>query len=475
MLEPGPRFRSWLPVGLVCMAALPAQAGKERKLAEFQKDRELHHVEAAQAYVEIGWWARKVGLATQATTMFLRAKEAGQGRHFMADQLVEMMRNFGDGFWKQKRKRPPRQLVLECERRIRVADKRVRKSHLEVARVAVAADKEGDARVHCSAALKLGAELEVDKSGKYRIDGLAIPDALAKWLQDQTVATAAGQRVFESGAAAGGPRLEGLHEHRDERLIVRTDVGAEQAKAWHALGSALLPHLQERLDGAPSRSLVLLVFQKRATFDDYLRSLRIESHAAGLAEYGTFQTIVCAEGRDEAQVQALVLHELSHLYFWGTAPAAMPDWYAEGFAESFGGQGTFAFDGKALTIGAPMAAHRLEDLKKTPMTVAELLTGDAEDLWRDDPAKALRFYSASWALQRFFLDPACRWHEAFTEWEDKCRGAVLGAADPLVGEVAAAPPRRLGDPTPARNLFQTMFGKDLPAIETAFAAFVQGL
>ena len=49
-----------------------------------------------------------------------------------------------------------------------------------------------------------------------------------------------------------------------------------------------------------------------------------------------------------------MLHELSHLFWFGCAPVAMPDWYAEGFAESFGGQGTFTWDGAKLAIGGLM-------------------------------------------------------------------------------------------------------------------------
>lgn len=455
-----------------------AQSPSEAKVAEYKKRVERHYVEAAQAYVEIAWWGRKVGLVPQSTTLFLRAKEAGQGRHQMADNLVSWMEQLGDGFWKVRPKRPPRHFVVDCARKVRSADKLVRKSHLQVAKLALGVGAEADARLHCEQAIRLGAEIEVGKDGKVELDGLDLPDALGKWLQDRTVALASGGRVYESAAAAGF-RVEGLSEHRDERLAVRTDLGAERAKALHALGAALLPHLEDRLDDAPARQLVLLVFGKRDSYAAYLKSLGIDSAAAGLAEYGSFQTIVCAEGKGDAELQALVLHELSHLFFFGTAPAAMPDWYAEGFAESFGGQGTFTFDGRTLTIGGVMARHRIEALQQAPWTVGALLDGDAEELWQQDPGKALRFYTAAWAFQRFLRSPGCPWREEFARWEARCRGTVLGHAVPGGGAggkasaLAATP--RYGDRKPAQALFRAAIGKDLDAIEKAFAAFVAAL
>jgi hypothetical protein len=471
---------AWIgAIGGVLPGEVSAQAPSEAKVAEYKKRVERHYVEAAQAYVEIAWWGRKVGLVPQSTTLFLRAKEAGQGRHQMADNLVSWMEQLGDGFWKVRPKRPPRHFVVDCARKVRLADKLVRKSHLQVAKLAIGVGADQDARLHCEQAIRLGAEVAVGKDGKFELDGLDLPDALGKWLQDRTVATAAGGRVYESAAAAGF-RVEGLFEHRDERLAVRTDLGADRAKALHALGAALLPHLEERLDDAPSRQLVLLVFGKRDTYTAYLKSLGIDSAAAGLAEYGSFQTIVCAEGKGEAELQALVLHELSHLCFFGTAPAAMPDWYAEGFAESFGGQGTFAFDGRALTIGGVMAKHRIEALQQAPWSVADLLDADAEALWQQDPATALRFYAAAWAFQRFLRSPGCPWREEFARWEARCRGTVLGHAaggaqnGPGKASPLAATPR-YGDRKPAQALFRDAIGKDLPAIEKAFAAFVRGL
>ena len=68
--------------------------------------------------------------------------------------------------------------------------------------------------------------------------------------------------------------------------------------------------------------------------------------------------------------------------FFGTAPAFLPDWYAEGFAESFGGQGTFTWDGKTLQTGGLLAKHRLAALQQAPLPLRELLAGSSGRLAR---------------------------------------------------------------------------------------------
>jgi hypothetical protein len=461
---------AWLAVALA--AQRPAEPKPlDPKQAEYQKRLYRHRVDAAQAYVEIAWWGRKVGLVAQASTLFLRAKEAGHGQHQMADNLAQWMEQYGEGFWQVRPKRPAKFLVNEAARRVRAADKAVRKSHVEVAKLALAAGLLADAQEHCGEALQLGAELMVGKDGVTKLEGLLVPEPLAGWLQERLLTTGTGQRVYDVAAKAADPKLA-CHEERSAELVVRTDLGAEAARRLHALGMALLPHLEDRLDDAPARALQLWVFTKRSTYDAYLRSLGVPAAAAGLAEYGSFQTIVCAEGKGEPELHALVLHELSHLFFFGAAPATMPDWYAEGFAESFGGQGTFQFDGKALQLGGPMAKERLVALQQAPVPLAELLAGDAEALWQADSAKALRFYTAAWAFQRFLLQPGCPYREDFLRWEARCRGTVVGSGG---GAPGRSPLRSFGDRRPAQAWFDAQFGKQLPAMDAAFQKFVRGL
>lgn len=451
-----------------------AQSARDLKVSDYQKQLLRHHVDCAQLYVEVATWARKVGLVPQSTTLFLRAKAVSQGKHPAADQLVSLMQGYGDAFWRKKHKKPARALVADCDRRVRDADRRTRKSHVRIAQLALGVDNEVDAREHCRAAMAMGAEIAVDSEGKCKLDGLELPEALAAFLKESTVADSAGKRTFEPArGAADAPKLEGFFVHGDDALLVRTDLSSDRAVQLHGLGKALLPHLEERLDGAPTRQLVLLVFEKRPDYDAYLRARKIENATAGMADYGGFQTLVCAEGLEDEDLHALVLHELSHLYFWGVAPAVLPDWYAEGFAESFGGQGTFRFDGKALAIGAPMVERRIAALKAAPPTVRELLAFDAHDAWRTSPEKAMVSYTAAWAFQRMLLAKDSKWRDAFEDWERECRSALLGAPAMSAFGLPTAPTH--GSAAAAAKKFDAAFGKQMDELERAFRAYVEAL
>ena len=476
MLETSPRpsasSRPWPTAAPLCasllllLAPLPAQSTREMLQTDYYKAREAALFDASQRHLELGSWARKQWLVPQATSQFLRAVEVGEGRNQGAITVLGLMRGYGDAFWRGNKKKPPASLLADYERRATAIERQSRKARAELAQRAARASMADESRLQWLAVLRLGGVLDYDSKGNAKIDGEAIPAELADWLGQQTTKVNGGQRAFEA-AGASAPRLEGLCEQKSDKLIVRTDLGMEQARALHALGTALWPVLQDRLDGAPTRPLGLYVFEQRRDYEAYLdaRGLGIHKAARGLADYGTFQTLVCAEGLPDADLQAITLHELSHLFFFGTAPAFLPDWYAEGFAETFGGQGTFTWDGKTLQTGGPMARHRLLALQQEPLPLRELLAADAAALLAADQPKGLRFYAEAWALQRFLREDRNPWGARFLHWEAQCRGAVLGA--PEGG--------RYGDTSGARAVFDRLFSSDLDQLEAAFGEWLAKL
>jgi len=258
-----------------------------------------------------------------------------------------------------------------------------------------------------------------------------------------------------------------MREVANDFLRVRTDLSAEQAAEFLALGTALAAELAERLGGAPLRPLQLAVFATRADYDAYQRALGLGAvrGGAGLCDYGSFQTLVSAEGLEAPDVHALVLHELAHLYFFGTTPVAMPAWYAEGLAESVGAQGAFTWDGKTLRLDGLLRQDRLANLRQEPLPLAEFLAADPFRLLLVDPDKALRFYSQAWAFRRYLTTADSPFHERFLAYEAKCRGAMPGAASTM----------RYGDPEPAIAAFQAEFGRDLAALEQAFLLWLKAL
>ncbi|HEX5052812.1 MAG TPA: hypothetical protein VFZ65_13630 [Planctomycetota bacterium] len=462
-------MRSALPwsrllCGLVLTAALAAQSATDMLVADYHKRHEEELIAAGQRHVDLGWSIRRSGLEQQATYQFVRAVELSEGKHQGAQMVLGIVRNYGEAFWRKSRKTPSKSSLLSYGKRAAAIERDDLAGQVRLAKMAQKAHLDDRMREHWLAALRLGAEIEIDK-GKAKIAGEVVPVEFAEWLAGQTVEVDGGKPRFEPAGAAA-PRVAGVHEVADERLVVRTDLPVGKAEQLHALGLALLPLLQDRLDGAPVRRLGLFVFGKRADYEQYLKAC---GHAdalggSGLCDYGTFQTLVSAEGLADEDLHALVLHELSHLFFFGASPVAMPDWYAEGFAESFGGQGTFTWDGKKLTAGGAMRRDRIDAVKQAPIPLRELLAGDAAKLLATEHEKGLRFYAQSWALQRFLLEKGNRWQDGFLVWEAQCRGSLPGAASTA----------KLGDSQPAAQAFERAFGKELDALETAFVAWLAG-
>lgn len=450
-------------------AGMVAQNTREAVAADFEKRRDKVLAEAGQRHLRLGSWARDEGLVPQATAQFLRAVEVSRGKNPGAQTVLGLMRGLGDDFWSSKRKRPSKALLAEFDKRAAANEAKTRKEHLELAARASASKLLDEAKEHFRSVLELGGELQRDDKGVWKIDGKRIDDDLGEWLRGQAATDKDGRQVFEAAGAAA-PRLAGLTLHEDDLLQVRTDLPGDAARKLHALGSALLPHLRERLDGAPTRRLVLTVFARHADYVAYLtaRGMADYAVAAGLADGGTFQTLVSAqraggEMLGESELQAIVLHELSHLYFFGVAPAGMPDWYAEGFAESFGAQGTFAWDGKVLTVGGKVPAEHLAAARPHMVSLRLLVDARALILLGKDKENAAAYYVQCWALQRFLRQEDCPWRDRFAFFEAKCRGQVLGAPQPG---------RAVPDPAPAGVQFLRLFGEDLDRLDAAFTEWL---
>lgn len=457
-------------VGLIAATTLAAaQSPSPAAHAEFEKRRTKVLAEAGQRHLELGSWARDAGLVPQATTQFLRAVEVSEGKNPGASTVLGVMRGYGDAFWKRKVARPAKAVLDDYERRASSLEGRSRQEHVELAERAGRLKLLDRAREHWRTALELGAELAVDERGVFRIDKKKVDAELAPWLQELSTKDKSGKPRFEA-AGARAPRLAELAVHEDAALQVRTDLPGDAVRRLHALGSALLPHLRERLDGAPPRQLVLVVFGKHADYTAYLEACGMADAkvARGVTDYGTFQSLACAQRENgeslaDDELHSIVLHELTHLFFHGVAPAGMPDWYSEGLAESFGAQGTFGWDGKALTVGGALPKERVAAARPAMLPLQALLDVRVFVLMGQDREKSRAFRVECMLLQRFLRQEDCPWRYRFEQFEAQCRGQVLGA--PQGGD-------RRPDPMPAGARFKQLFGEDLPKLEAAFFAWV---
>jgi len=375
--------------------------------------------------------------------------------------VLNVVRSYGQAFWRKSRKKPSRAALASYKKRAEKIERDDQKGQARLAKTAQKARLDDRAREHWLAAMQLGAELQISAKGA-KIGGQKVAPEHVEWLQGQTI-TVGGTKTFDR-AGAKAPKLDNLVEAKSDWLSVRTDLGDKVAKELCALGTALCPPLQERLAGLPVRSLRLLVFAKRTDYDGYLAALGHGDATAGrgLCDYGSYQTLVCAEGLSPADLHGLVLHELTHLFFWGASPVAMPDWYAEGLAETFGGQGTFSWDGKKLATGGVMREDRVAAVKAGPIPLSSLFAADVLKLLVSDHDRAMVFYAESQLLMRFLRQPKGAWQKRFDWWENECRGSLAGTNSTA----------RFGDVGPARASFQRLFGEDLDILERAFTVWL---
>jgi len=454
--------------GALTLGAAAAQSANEINVRAYEKKRREELIAAGQRHVDLGWGLRNKGLIQQTTYQLVLAVELSEGQHKGASMVLNIVRNYGDAFWKKKRKKPRKGALKAYEKKAKKLVEQDMRGQIKLARYAQKAKLDDQVRAHLVQAMRFGAEVSMPKDPKKKgakVEGFAIDEQLAQWLLEQTVTVNGGERRFEP-AGRGAPRLEGLHEVADQRLVVRTDLDADVAAELHRMGLQLFEALLDRLDGAPTRPLQLVVFETRSDYDAYLKACgHGDVTSKGICNYGTYQTLVCAEGLESGSVNALVLHELTHLYFFGATPVAMPDWYMEGLAETFGGQGTFSWNGKQLTVGGLLRSDRLDGIQSDSMTLEKVLAGNAIQLLRQDHGKAMRFYAMSWALQRWLTTGEHKWRKRFRDWEARMRGTLDGSSST----------RRFGSPQKAQQSFLAEFRRDLPAMDKAFQVWLMQL
>jgi hypothetical protein len=470
-----PRRSSLLALACLCLTAPAlAQVGKRADTLRKELEEKVRHtkVYSGQRHLELGVECRKKGLTSQAAVQILLAVEVSDRQNPGANTVLHLMRTLDDDFWKKKRNKPSQAKLNWYDKQA----KKVREQNLEERfDVALWAHKKGleqEARVEFEDIMRdLDLPLEADSKGR--------------------LVTAAGKVPAEPSAAIladavqinGRPYLRDaflqhladwgeLFEVESDELRVRTQTSLEDAQALHSLASALLPTLEADLGGRSDWRPTVFVFAKRSDYEAYLNAAGLGSHAAvaGLADARARTAVICGEDNDAEALNALVLHELTHLVAFGISPTVMPSWYSEGLADTYGGQGTFEWEnGELVTIAGLMPRERLTPLLEPERRLSfdELFAADALQLWNSDKDAAQRFYAQSWAVIRFFRSGAGGSVAAeFERWEQICRGTALGA--------------QLGNPMSresrdSRALFERMFAKDLPELEAEFVAWLEAL
>jgi hypothetical protein len=458
---------------VLVLPVLPALA-QDGALAEYDKLRSKALAENGQRHLRLGSWARDQGLVPQATAEFLLAVEVAEGQNPGALTVLGIMRSLDDRFWTERKKRPSRALLDAYDKRARKARKEDHAARLKLARFADARKLEDQALQEYRALLgDIDEPIEVDGKGRIVLEVGTVPADLSAKILAQTVQVEAKQ-YLKDAALAGLPDAATIHERVSPELRLRGTLPAERIEDLHALGQALLPHLEERIGGRPVQRVQVFVFATRAEYATYLAANAMQrfTNASGFADYGAQQAIVCAEGCDDVRLRGLFLHELAHLYDYQVAPSALPSWYREAFAESLGGPGAYDWRDGKLLLGGAMAPAQRERLRAgiDTFSLRALLDADVGTLFVTDVARAHRFYLEAWGLLEFLRGGAGTATAArFEAWEAMCRGKALGAGARQPGKRD-----RVLDEREARAAFERLFGGDLDTLERDFKAWVQG-
>lgn len=454
---------------ILVVLALAAPRGGVDDLEKFSEKRREVLLEAGDRHLELGLWARKKGLVAQATNELFLAVELSEGTHRGASTVLSLMRSLDDGFWKKRRPTPSSSTVRIYDNKARKALREEQEEFLELAGWALKKELEDLARAEYLAILRrLDAALEFGEYGQIVLEHGVVPVRISSWIRENAV-TINGREYLRDAFLEHLPEVGEIFEVTSDDLRVRVTTSLEDAAALHALGTALLPILEEDLLGRPTRRMNAFVFPTTELYGAYLVSAGLARHrvAAGFANSSTFTAIVNADGKDAGVVQGILLHELTHLFGMGISRGILPSWYHEGLAELYGGHGTFRWDGETLETGYPLAGYELEVLRFAPglMSLEALLESDAlEVLSRDDERAAQLFYAQSWALVRFLREDASGKHaRLFADWEAMCLGAALGAG-------AGA-----RNTKPAEGLFRELFEGELAALEADLLDYVRNL
>jgi hypothetical protein len=454
-----------IALALLISLAPPQKQRTDALVNEWCTQRDLVLVDAAQRHYDVALWCWKVGLRQQATSAVLESLSVSDGRFRPAKSTLAKMRALDDADWLKDVPRPSPTVLRDHAKRVARAKEQNRRDHLRLAQWAAGKGLDDEARAVYERLLQReGAPLLLDPQGCLHIGNTVVRPDFSRTIYDAAV-DINGRRYLRDEFLRALPDVGSIFETGSDELRVRSTLSRENAEHLHQLGLALVPLLEAELGGRPGERMELFVFARRASYDSYLVSAGLTrfQHGSGVADRKTYTAAVCAEGTD---LDALALHELTHLFQYGISRATMPDWYSEGLAETFGGQGTFRWNGKELEVRGLLTPERraLLDGGAKLLPMAEFLGSDAASLF---PDRGWLFYAQAWAFVRFLRSEAgAETGDRYRRWERTCNGAALGADEADL---------RARDPSAARELFEATFAPDLGSLEQRFREYVASL
>ena len=464
------RWSKGLILGLaVCLLGQTASADarKDANRRKYYAMRQEALIESGTKIAKVGVWCRDAGMTAAATKEFLKAVEVSEGHNAWAVRIVSIMRGFGDAFWRKQLKRVSPGMIRAHRKRSKRAHRDYVLQRLKLAKFAHTKGLEQEALLEYEQLADLQDEpLEKNAKGEFMIEGKKIPAEYSKKLEKRAVKVSG--RWYMRGGMLVDINVETLVEVMNDKVRVRMQTDMEEANDLHNCLNALYPHLEKELGGSPTQILNAFVFEKQADWEKWLdaNDLSRFKAATGLADAKLNVAALCAEGLDRKDLAGLLMHEFTHLFDYNTSRAIMPSWYREGLAETFGGSGTYTWDGKELTVKQTLQKDRLAALAGDAfIPIKELVTSSALDIINRDTEKAYHFYAQSWALYNWLRDHAAgKLEEEFDVWMTICRGKALGSKENNL---------RSYDQAQGVQLFQERMAPHMADIESGLRAWLQ--
>lgn len=362
--------------------------------------------------------------------------------HRGMNRFVNLLQDYDNPAWKKKKWRSPKTRVdAAFRKKVQSCDRAHVKTCVRVG--TYAAKFRGDelwerARASFVRALELHrGPYEVDSKGRIDLGGgVEIGADSSTRLIEADLVKVNGRLYLRDSMLRSLPDVSQVVEARGDHVVVRTLASEERAAALVPLLEAVWVELAEFTGQEPTEPLGLFVFPDPETYRAYCDESGHATHrmANGFAHGGDGYAVTYAQ----TGLERVAAHEAAHLFHFFAFGSSMPSWYDEGFATTFGGEGTFDWRDGALVVARPMSAERLRPLL-TPdgwIGVAELLKGNAVDYINRMDGSGPRFYAASWALYTFLrTTEERRFRDPFDEWEGFCLGA--GYVERTQGEAAS--------------------------------------
>ncbi|HTF89065.1 MAG TPA: hypothetical protein VK843_11695 [Planctomycetota bacterium] len=446
----------------------PPPAAPQTAFSKKQAELEL---EQSQRHLEYGLELRKQGLTVQSAAEIIRAAEIGKGRNYGASQVLSIMRRYDAAFWKRFGSRPSKGKLEQYDKKARGMATTEQKESLELGNWASTHGfaEEGQ-KLYVELLLERDEPLVFDSKDQIVLPAGTIPKKASAALREAAI-TINGNFYVRDELLAKLPELKEIFEVSSDDLRVRTTTTVEHARDLHAMCSQLLPALALDMGAMVQKRLALFVFAKRADYEKTLDALGLGDHkiVTGVATPWPFVAMVCMEGQPVEIVRGVCLHEITHLFSYATTPSVFPCWYSEGYADTFGGTGTFTWDGVKLGLQGLFDRSRIDALKAEGgmMPLKDMLAADQLVQWQSGKQAGLAFYAQSWAFLRYLRSGAGAEIAArLDQWEMRCMGQALGY------QVGARRPLARG---PASDLFMEMFGNDLPQLEAGFRVWLSAL